>query len=288
MSSLSALVPLVLEVSIVVLVFALGLRTTWADLTHLFRRPGLLARSLLSMIVAMPLVAVAMVLAFSLPVPVRIMLVALSLCPTPPLLPNKSTKSGGDASYAVSLLFVAALLSLVTVPVGIEVMQRIFGVELQVTAVAIAKVVLVIMIAPLVAGAFVGRLTGAFAETLSKWLSRFAAVALLGGLLVLYIANWRIVFGQFGGGTVIALALFTFAGLAIGHLLGGTDPADRTVLALATSSRHPGLAVTICLINFPDQRGVLPVMLIYLLVSGFCWTPYIAWRNSRGAVAVSV
>jgi BASS family bile acid:Na+ symporter len=46
---------------------AIGLGSTLADLTYLFRRPALLLRSLLAMYVAMPLAALALVRSLPLP-----------------------------------------------------------------------------------------------------------------------------------------------------------------------------------------------------------------------------
>ena len=284
-SAFAALIPLALQVSTVSLVFAMGLRTTWSDVIYLVRRPGQLARSLLSMNIAMPIVATAINMALSLHPPVSSMLLALSLSPTPPLLPTKAIKAGGGGPYAAGLLVVAAVLSILSAPVAVELMERVFGIPLQLSPLAVAKVLLPMVIAPLLVGIILGRVVGAFGEVLSKWLSLAATVILLGAVAAVYAANWRALADLIGLGTVIALALFCLAAMAIGHLLGGPEPSDRTVLALATSSRHPGLAVAICLMNFPDEKGVLPVALIYLLVSAVSWVPYVTWRKRHGAAS---
>jgi predicted Na+-dependent transporter len=57
---------LVLGASVVMTVAALGLGTSLRDAMYVFRRPAQLSRSLLSMIVVMPVVAAAMVAAFDL------------------------------------------------------------------------------------------------------------------------------------------------------------------------------------------------------------------------------
>jgi len=44
------------------------------------------------------------------------------------------------------------------------------------------------------------------------------------------------------------------------------------VLSLATASRHPALAVAIAHANFPDQKLVGPLVVIYLIVSGVVTT----------------
>jgi bile acid:Na+ symporter, BASS family len=283
MSTFAALIPLVLKLSMLCLVFALGLRTTWGDITYLVRRPGHFARSLLSMNIAMPIVAACIIPALSLRPPVSSMLLALSLSPTPPLLPNKATKSGGGGSYAVGLLVAAAVCSIVAAPAAVSVLERIFKIPLSLSPGAVAEVLLPMVIAPLLAGAAVRRIFGELAGAVSVSLSRLATVTLLCSIAVVYAANWRGMADLIGVGVVVALALFSIAGIAIGHLLGGPSPSDRTVLALATSSRHPGLAVAICLLNFPDMKGVLPVALIYSLVSAATWAPYVAWRKRQGA-----
>ena len=56
--SMQQFVVLTLQLSIVCIVFSLGLMSTMADLLFLWRRPGLLLRSLVAMLVVMPVVAV--------------------------------------------------------------------------------------------------------------------------------------------------------------------------------------------------------------------------------------
>ena len=227
----------------------------------------------------------AAVLVFSLRPPVSIVLIALSLCPTPPILPSKTAKAGGNPSYGVSLMAICAVAAIVTIPVAVEVIERLFGIPLQMPPIAVAKLVMVMMVLPLVAGIVVGQVATTLAESWSKWLSRIATVVLLCGVLAIIVASWGAMVDQVGGGTLIAVAAFCVTGLLVGHLLGGPDPSDRSVLAIATASRHPGLAIGIAQINFPDQKGLLPMLLIYLLVTAICSAPYVAWRKRQGAGA---
>jgi BASS family bile acid:Na+ symporter len=74
---------------------------------------------------------------------------------------------------------------------------------------------------------------------------------------------------------VIVLALFTVVGLAVGHLLGGPDPHNRGVLALATATRHPGVAITFASLNFPDQRAAQVVIVYHLILGALVSFPYV-------------
>jgi len=99
--SLQILIPIVLKASVLLTVFAIGLRASVPDATYLFRRPGELVRALLAMNVAVPLFAIVLISIFDLTPAVEIAIVALSVSPIPPLLPNKMVKAGGNDSYAL-------------------------------------------------------------------------------------------------------------------------------------------------------------------------------------------
>jgi BASS family bile acid:Na+ symporter len=91
-----------------------------------------------------------------------------------------------------------------------------------------------------------------------------------------------------GNGTLVVLVAFTLLGLAVGHWLGGPDPDERTVLALAAGARHPGIAMAIAGLNFPEQRvEVLAVVLLHVIISGIVATPYVLWRKRSHAGVVA-
>ena len=92
--NLATLIPLALKASIILVIFILGLNVRPQDAAYLFRRPGKLMRSLLSMNVVMPLFAAGVVAAFELHPAVELALIALAVSPIPPLLPRKSLKAG--------------------------------------------------------------------------------------------------------------------------------------------------------------------------------------------------
>jgi BASS family bile acid:Na+ symporter len=91
-----------------------------------------------------------------------------------------------------------------------------------------------------------------------------------------------------GNGTLIAILAFIGAGLALGHLLGGPDPEDRAVLALATATRHPGVAMVIASGNFPGEKLVAPALLLYLIMATIASIPYLKWlkRRHQGTLVV--
>src|SRR5215510_4450493 len=124
---IAKLIALSIQISMAFIVLGVALNAKFSDLVYLLRKPGLLVRSLLAMYVIMPFFAIAVALLFELNPLVEAALVALALSPVPPLLPKKEVKAGGAPSYVLGLLAVAAIVSIVYVPLAAELVGRAFG-----------------------------------------------------------------------------------------------------------------------------------------------------------------
>jgi BASS family bile acid:Na+ symporter len=281
--SLQSLIPIVLQVSLLLSVFAIGLKASWQDATYLFRRPGELVRAVVAMNVLMPLFAIAVVLLFDLHQAVKIALVALSVSPIPPLLPKKMVKAGGTDSYAIGLLIAAGLLAIIFVPLSMEIIKRVFNVPLQMTMASVATLVFITILLPIILGVVVHSFAPALAEHLVKPISLVAGIGLLAALLAILFSAAPAIWTLIGNGTVIALAAFVLVGLAIGHFLGGPVSENRTALAISTSTRHPGVAIAIAAANFPEQKLATAAVLLYVIVGGVASIPYLKWIKRRQA-----
>jgi BASS family bile acid:Na+ symporter len=146
------MIKLAVVASIFLTVLGIGMSATVRDVTFLLREPGLLFRSFLSMFVVMPVVVTVIAQVSNLPEAVKIALVALAIAPVPPILPRRELKAGCHADYAVGLLAVGALIAIVYVPLAVEILDRIFGRHGDVSRLAIAKIVLITILAPLLIG----------------------------------------------------------------------------------------------------------------------------------------
>jgi BASS family bile acid:Na+ symporter len=277
--TLAAVVVLVLKVSIAVLVFSVGLRTRPRELTHLLRHPGQLVRSLASMNLVMLALAVAIALVAPIKVPVKLMLVALALSPVPPVLPKKLIKAGGGHDYVIALLFTASLFAIVWIPLAGELLDRLFPADIAVPHIAVAKVVSMTVVGPTLAGVLVRLLAADLAERVADPLATIATVLLLVGLVLIMAKAAPAMAGLLGDGTLLAIVIFLTVGLLAGHLIGGPGPGDRSVLALATASRHPGVALAIAQLTFPEETSITAALLLYLLAGMVVTLPYVRWRR---------
>ncbi len=276
---MATLIPLVLKASILLMVFAIGMSTRPQDVAYVLRRPGLLVRSLLSINVVMPLFAASMIAVTHLQPVVQIALISLSVSPIPPMLPKKARKTAGDASYAIGLLVVAAVLAIAFVPLSVHWFGRIFGRQTDISPATIALILAGNVLAPMGAGLLVRHLAGPFAERLSRPLSLLASILLIASVLPIAFTQATAMLSLIGNGTLFAVAAFVLVGLVTGHLLGGPDPANRAVLALTTASRHPGVAAAIISANFPQQKQALSAILLYLLANLLMSILYMKWSG---------
>lgn len=261
-------------------VFALGLEASLKDVTYLFRNPRQLVRAFLPMYIVMPLAAGIIVSVFSNIHPaVKIALVALSVSPVPPLLPKKEMKAGGKASYVIGLLVAISLLAIAVVPLAIELFEIALKRPVGISPAVVAGIVLTMILVPLAIGIAIRYVLPAFAERIAKPLSLIASVFLLVGILFILFNAIPAITALIGNGTIIAIVIFILIGLVAGHGLGGPDPNDRTVLALSTVSRHPGMAIAIAHTNFPEQKLAFAAIVLYLLVNMIVTILYLKSRK---------
>jgi bile acid:Na+ symporter, BASS family len=279
---LRQLVILGLQVSILFTVFSFGLNATVRDVQYLLQRPGLLVRSLLSVLIIMPLLAVVMTRVFDVRATAEIALVALAISPVPPLLPNRESKGGGHQSYGIALMAVLAVLALVTIPLSVAILGRITGHSFSGNAPAVGRLVLITTVVPLAAGMAVRALWPTTAARLEKPVALVGKVLLILGGLALLAGAWRAVLAATGEGAVLAFIGFVVAGFVIGDFMGRPRPEHSIVLGLASACRHPAIALSLASANFPDERfgGTI---LLYLLLNVIVGVFYLAWHRRRTA-----
>lgn len=279
--SMVAILLLILKISIVLSVFAIGLKATFADVTYLFRRPARLVRALLSLNVLMPLFALALSYAFDLNQAVKIALVALAVSPIPPIFPNRAFKTGGTESYTIGLLAATAALSVILIPLTMEICEKLTGVQLAMRARSVFALVFMTVLLPLLIGIGVRRLAPKRGERIASPLAKIALGLLVVSALPVLIGMARPMLSLIGDGTILGLSAFALVACVVGHLLGGPEPANRTTLALATASRHPAVALAIAHTNFPDQKLAPPVIFMYLILSLVLSGVYLAWAKRQ-------
>jgi BASS family bile acid:Na+ symporter len=275
------LIRLALLLSIWLIVLSLGARAPAERLVFVLRQPGALARALAAMFVAVPAFAVLVAATTPLPSAIKFAIVAMSVGPVPPSLPYKQMKAGGEEDYALGLLVAASLVSIVITPLLVATAAHLLGAEAAIGTGRIARTLLLSIGLPLAAGMALRAVSQSAAEPVGKLAQRAGSLTLLAVLAVMVGTAWREIFSLFGDGAALAIVATAAIGLLAGHLLGGRHSAG---LALAAATRHPGVALAIAELSFPDQRKpITAAILLYLLITALVTALYIRWARGRAA-----
>lgn len=281
MNTAAELIKIGILASVFLTVFGTGLAATWNDATYLVRKPGLLARSLFSMFVLMPIICVSVALLFHLPLAIRVALVALAISPVPPLLPQKELTAGGHGAYAISLVAIAAVLSILFVPLITSLLAEWFNHPAEVSTGVVAGIVLTTILVPLALGMAIRAWMLSLAERAAKPLGLIGGTLVLLCCLPLLVRLWPLIASFFGDGTLLMLVLITLVGTGVGHFLGGPDSWDRTVLGLSTSARHPAVAIAVTNSAVEEGRRALAAVALYVLVVTVVTVPYVLWSRKQ-------
>ncbi|MGW4929867.1 bile acid:sodium symporter family protein [Agromyces sp. NPDC004153] len=260
--------------------FAYGLIASRGDLLYVFRRPRLLAVSLLAMFVVVPVLALALDLYFDFPYAARVGLVVLGLTPISAGLAAKEISAGGRAAYAYGLSFAVAVVGLVIVPAMTAFLGDVMGREFSAPFALLVPALIGYVLAPLAVGIVIARLAPKLVSRVREPVRQISNIFLWVALLLTLVLIFPSVISVVTLRTVAAMALFVIAALAIGHAMGGPGKNHAVVLAIACASRNPGLAIGIAAANFPAENFVA-TMVLYGILSGLVMQPYLRWQTKR-------
>jgi len=287
MEALQTLVPMALTMSLAGLVVAAGLDATWYDLLYLFRRPLQLAKAVLAVNVIVPAAAVLLVFVFPLSPVARAAVLLMAVSPVPPLAPGKLLKVGAAKCYAYGLYLALALLSVLIVPLAVQILAGVYGVDVSMPAGLVARNVALSVLLPMGVGLLVRKAAPKVAQAVIPAIKAVATALLLLALGVLIVGAWPALTRLVGNGTLLAMALTLAIALAGGHLLGGPELRERGALAITAATRHPGIALMIANHNNADPR-VSAAIIGMLLVGMVVAAPYQSWLKRRAEQAEPV
>lgn len=283
----TALLILLIKISLITLMVGLGLGLQLDALTTFRHRPWLILRVLLGTCVLVPLAAL---LLFRLPLPLpmspgaRFGIALMALCPSAPLTLRKAHLQGGDRHLAALLQVAAALVAVVSIPLLTDLFRAVYQIDgWDIGPKTVALQVALVQVLPLTAGLVLRRLFPRFGARWALPLQKGAfLVNLAVVVLILALVFPRLLsFLQGNLLAIPAMVLMTVIALGIGYALGGAGAGERTTTALVTSMRNPGLALLFAITYGKDITGVKLAIITYLLVTILASIPFLRWSRTR-------
>ncbi|MBX3024988.1 hypothetical protein KF840_08775 [bacterium] len=274
-----SVVTILAAVTVCTVMAGIGLRIAADDLRRIWSQPGPLLRGLISVLVAVPALAVLVARALALPRLAEIGIVVMAISPGAPIALRRSLAAGGHRAFAPTLQISVALLAVISMPLSIALLNPLYAGHASIAPADVARQVFFAQLLPIGLGMAVRRVWPVCTARIEPAVSRLAAALLLALAVVAIIDLWGIAISA-GGRVVTAIALVTLGALAVGHWLGRPDPAVRTAVAIGSAARNAGLALLVAAAN-NAAPAVKATILAYLAVSVFAIVPYVMWVRRR-------
>ena len=275
-----AIVGLASSQLVTLLSFDMGLSLRWGDLRTEVRNP-VLWRALVAALLGVPLLAILVAATLPLGPAARGVIVLMAISPGAPMLMHKAHKSG-NVALAVTLALVLTLAALVSVPVEIAVLNRLFPVDLHVSSAELLRRLVPKLLLPLVLGFAVRGAWPAVASAMEPFVRRLFQLALLIVAIGAVAASWYVV-ARMSPWAWLAMLLVTMGAVLLGDTVGGRDPRERATAAYAIVLGNPAIAMTVVALSYPELHAV-PVILAYALLRAVLVLPYAVLSSRRLSV----
>jgi len=244
-------------VFVVASMLAMGLGLTVGQIVAPLRNPVRVVSALIANFVLVPLLAFAIVKALGLDQPLANGLIVLATAAGAPFLPKLVQGAKGDVAFGVGLMVLLMITTIVYMPLVLPLLLP----GVSVDAWAIAQSLIVVMLVPLAIGLSAKAL---WPEDAAGWQPMFAKASSLAILVLLVVGiglNVANILALIGSRGLIALLVFALGSMAIGLVLGGREPAGRSVMLLGTTMRNVSAALVVAAGNFAGTATV-PFILV--------------------------
>lgn len=276
------LLAVVAAATIFAVMLTLGLGVDVGEFRWVWRHRALLGKSLFSVLVVVPAIAIAVTNVLDLSRAATIGIVLMAISPGAPIALKRSLGAGGHSVFAPALQILVTLLAVVSMPLSVAALDVVYEGHAVVEPMHIMQQVFMAQLLPLGLGMAIRRMRPTIADRVEPKLARAATLLLLLLTVAVIVDVWQPV-ADAGSGAALAIAMVTALALASGHALGGPHRSTRTALAVCSAARNPGLALLVATANHAPP-AIEAAVLAYLVVSGLLVVAYVVWRH-RGRVS---
>lgn len=266
---------ILLKISLVIFMagnlLEMGLRLDPRDALRGLRNPRFVGLTLVWSFLIGPAVAYAVTRIVPLEAPYAMGLLLLGMTPCAPFLPMIVEKAKGDLGYTAAFMLLAAVGTVIFMPLAVPLMVE----GLSVTAWAIAKPLILVLLVPLAAGMAMLQLRPAIAHRLQPIVKKVTGVATLAVFVLCVVVYGEGLLGVTGSLAVASQAIFFAVVTFIPYFVAFGLPHDqKIVLSAGMATRNLGAALA-PLFSMPaaDQRAIvmvvlgLPLMAIFAMLA---------------------
>jgi BASS family bile acid:Na+ symporter len=247
---IASLVDVLISFTILLVLFTMGLGTTFKEAFSLWTQPKKLIITLLSAIVFVIISGAALLYGFAalgidIPVEIQIAILLLAGAAGSAMVPPIAAQAGASKTEAISAMITVVIASVIAEPIVVALFFGNLGVEIG--AGDVAQVVIRSILVPLLIGLAIATWWKRAANLITEPLSKLAG-SLLKVVIVLIILKDLGTMLSFGLWNLLVMALFVVVWLAIGYLMGGIgggELPEKITMSTITAWRNGAIVMMV-------------------------------------------
>lgn len=232
-----------------VIMFGMGLTLSPKDFRIVFSRPKDIFVGCLAQFTIMPLLALGLVWAFSLPKELALGVILVGCCPGGTASNVITYLAKGDLALSVGMTATSTLFAPFLTPLLVWLMA---GTMVEVDTIGMLLSIVYVVIAPIIVGLLCQRFLSKLTNSVVPYLPAFSsiAIALVVGIVVSHNADRLLVGGLL---VVLVVMLHNLCGLAFGYLIGrllGLAEQKKRAISIEVGMQNSGLASSLATLHF--------------------------------------
>lgn len=255
--NIDTLINLLVTITLVEMMAAIGLAVTFADVIGVARNLRLVAQAAVANYVCVPAVAIGLLLLFGAEPMVAAGFLIAAVCPGAPYGPPFTAMAKGNVALSVGLMVILAGSSALLAPLLLYLLLPLMssGESLAIDAVKMVVTLLITQLFPLWIGLTVRQRRPNLAAKLLKPANLLSMILNLSVVGLVLVVNFQ-TFTSIRPLAFLGMLALVLAALAAGWLLGMPGGNNRKTMAITTSVRNVGVSLVIATSSFPGTPVV--------------------------------
>ncbi len=212
----------ILAVSLIIIMFGMGLSLSMRDFAAVFLRPKAIIIGLVCQLIVLPIVGFTLIKIFTLQPDIAIGVIILAACPGGPTSNLITHLANGDTALSVSMTTACSLITLLTIPFIVNLgLQEVLGAgtSIQLNILQTILQVFIIVIVPVALGMLLKSKRPIFSLRMQKPVKRASGIFFVVVLLAVIIKESELLFSSLDEAGLVSLSL-NLVTMAIGYGLG--------------------------------------------------------------------
>jgi BASS family bile acid:Na+ symporter len=280
------LTEVLLPLSLIFIMFNIGLSLTPEDFRRVFRMPRGVGVGLVNLLVVSPLLAAVVATVFNLSPVLAVGLVLLGASPGGTMANMYTHLAKGETALSVTMTAVSSVACVITVPLYLGLADNHFGdgqLIGDVSMIGVAARVVAITLVPLLIGMLIRSRNTDWAIRRKPGFDRAALIVLVLVIIAAVVSEWDLIVDNFAK---IALAAFALNVVAMAFSFGTARAlrlGDKAATAIALELGIHNATVALTVGNLLGNDGFMVpagVYSLFMFTNGAIFARYMAKRNS--------